>query len=218
MPLNTFLMRSYPKIKRDTSGRSKQINDEIRQIARKFDKEFFDGDRLHGYGGYHYDGRWKPVVRDFIAYYNLSNNSKILDIGAGKGFMMRDFMEALPSADIKGIDISEYAVNNCEDCVKNSLFVGNAKKLEFEDDQFDLVISINTIHNLELIDLKASLKEIKRVSRKNIFLVLDSWRTDEEKKRIYEWNLTAKTILSEKEWIKLFKEINFECDYDWFIP
>lgn len=218
MPLNTFLMRSYPKIKRDTNSRSKEINEKIRNIARKFDKSFFDGDRLYGYGGYKYDGRWKPVVKDFISFYKLNNNSSILDIGAGKGFMMRDFKEALPDADVRGIDISEYAVSNCEEIIKNSIFVGNAKKLEFNDNEFDLVISINTIHNLDIDDLKISLMEIKRVSKKNIFLVLDSWRTDEEKKRIYEWNLTAKTILSEIEWIKLFKEINFECDYDWFIP
>jgi ubiquinone/menaquinone biosynthesis C-methylase UbiE len=211
-------MRSYPKISRNLEERKSNINKDIRDIAKKFGKDFFDGERIYGYGGYKYDGRWKPVVKDFIKHYNLTSNSSVLDIGAGKGFMMKDFMDALPGANIQGIDISPYAVSNCIDEVKKNLFIGNAKELFFENKSFDLVISINTLHNLDLKDFKKSIKEIKRVSRKYSFIVLDAWNNEIEKQRIMDWNLTAKTILSVNDWELLFNELSFTGDYDWFIP
>lgn len=218
MPYNNFLMKSYPKISRNLDERKNNINNEIRNIARKFEKDFFDGERIYGYGGYKYDGRWKPVVKDFIEYYNLTSNSSILDIGAGKGFMMKDFMDALPGANIQGIDISNYAVSNCMKEVKNNLFIGNAVELFFKKKSFDLVISINTLHNLDLKDFKKSIEEIKRVSRKHSFIVLDAWNNEIERQRIMDWNLTAKTILSVNDWELLFNELSFTGDYDWFIP
>ena len=54
-------------------------------LAKQFGKEFFDGDRKCGYGGYKYDGRWKSVVKRMKDRYNLSDNAAILDIGCAKG-------------------------------------------------------------------------------------------------------------------------------------
>lgn len=218
MPHSNFLMRSYPKIKRNLDEREKSIDENVRNIARKFEKDFFDGERKYGYGGYKYDGRWIPVVKDFIEFYNLNKNSSVLDIGAGKGFMMKDFLDSLPGAKIKGIDVSNYAVKNCHPDVINDISVGNAKKLDFADKSFDLVISINTLHNLEIDEFKIALSEMIRVTKKNSFLVLDAYRNEDEKKRLMSWNLTAKTILHIDEWIKIFKELGYKGEYDWFVP
>ena len=218
MSHNTYLMRNYPKIKRNISDRKSNITNQDRQKARNFDKDFFDGDRRYGYGGYKYYGRWIPVVKDFIDYYNLDNNSSILDIGAGKGFMVKDFKDALPNANVLGIDISQYAVQNSMQEIKDFMSVGNAKKLEFDDKSFDLVISINTIHNLPLDECKFSLKEISRVSKKHSFIVVDSWNNKDEEFRMKSWNLTALTYMSADSWKKLFSEVGYEGDYDWFIP
>ena len=58
------------------------------KIARRFDKEFWDGERKYGYGGYKYiEGRWKKVAKELISDYNLTNKSKILDVGCGKGYL-----------------------------------------------------------------------------------------------------------------------------------
>ena len=211
-------MRNYPKIKRNIDDRRLNITDEDRKTARLFGKDFFDGERRYGYGGYKYDGRWIPVVKDFIDYYNLSNESSILDIGAGKGFMIKDFYDFLPEANIKGIDISEYAVKNCMPEVSDSMSVGNANNLEFPDNTFDLVISINTIHNLNLNECKKSLKEISRVSKKDSFIIVDSWNNSEEEKRMKAWNLTAITYMGADDWLKIFEEVNYQGDFDWFIP
>ena len=212
------LLKRYPVTKRDLKKRLITKSPEDRKLARKFGYDFFDGDRKNGYGGYYYNPRfWNKVVKDFIKFYKLDNKSKILDIGCGKGFMLHDFKQALPNSTVRGIDISSYAIKNSLLSVKEYLKVGNAKKLVFPDNYFDLSISITTLHNLNINDFKKSINEIKRVSKKS-FITVDSYKNELEKKRMDAWNLTAKTYMHRKDWIKLFKEINYNGDYYWFIP
>ena len=212
------LLKKYPKTKRDLKSRLIKKTSNDRAIARKFGYDFFDGDRKNGYGGYYYHPRfWNEVVKDFIKFYKLNKKSKILDIGCGKGFMLHDLKQAIPDITIRGIDISKYAINNSLLSVRKYLKKGNAKKLNFPDNYFDLTISITTLHNLNLNDFKKSIKEIQRVSKKS-FITVDSYRNEEEKKRMDAWNLTALTYMHRKDWIQLFKEINYTGDYFWFIP
>ena len=107
------LLKNYPKTKRDVSKRLSQKTDEHRIIARKFGKDFFDGDRSVGYGGFKYNPKyWTQVVKDIYEYYSLKSGDKILDIGCGKGFMLFDFLKLNSKLDVYGIDISEYAIEN----------------------------------------------------------------------------------------------------------
>ena len=213
------LLKNYPKTNRDLNQASIQRTDEVRLVARKFDKDFFDGDRKYGYGGYNYNPRfWTSVVKDFSDYYKLKDGSKILDIGCGKGFMIYDFLQHNNKYIVKGIDISDYAVKNSMPEVKDNVEVGNAKELQFEDNFFDLVISINTIHNLEKEECAMSLREIERVSKKDKFIIVDAFKDVEEKKRMFAWNLTAKTIMHVDEWKLFFKENGYTGDYFWFTP
>jgi len=213
------LLENYPKSKRDTSERATLKNDKIRNIARKFGKEFFDGDRAYGYGGFYYNSRfWENVVPTFRDYWNLDSNNSILDIGCAKGFMIYDFINQIPGIKMRGIDISKYAINNSKSEVSNLLAVGDAKTLNFDDNSFDYVISINTIHNLDYDDCLLSLREIERVSKISSFITVDAYNNEDEKKRMNEWNLTAKTIMSTTEWIKFFDKAGYTGDYYWFIP
>ncbi len=212
------LLKNYPKTKRDLKKRSFKTK-EHQEIARQFDKEFFDGSRDTGYGGFKYDKRfWDLVVQDFIKFYDLNENSSILDIGCGKGFMLYDFSRYLPHAKLKGLDISKYAIKNSLNEIKDSLIEGDCKSLPFKDDEFDLVISINTIHNHDLEDCAKSINEIERVSKKNSFIVVDAYNSEEERESLFSWNLTAKTILHTAEWKKLFERNNYSGDYYWFCP
>ena len=213
------LLAKYPKAKRNIFERGKSKTTHQQQLARKFGKDFFDGDRDNGYGGYYYNERfWVNVIPDFIKFYNLKDNDKILDIGCGKGFMLYDFKKANPNFKVEGIDISEYAIENSKPEIKNSLKVGDAKKLNYKDNSFDLVISITTVHNLDLKECKEALKEMERISKQHKFLTVDAYSDEKEKEQMYSWNLTAKTILHTEEWKKLFLESKYTGDFYWFKP
>jgi len=213
------LLANYPKTKRNIEERGSAKTEEDRVIARKFGKEFFDGDRKYGYGGYYYNPRfWQPVIPTFIDYFGLTASSSVLDIGCGKGFMLYDLTQLIPGITVKGIDISEYAITNAIDDMKPHVKVGNAKKLDFGDKTFDVIISINTVHNLDRKDCAQALKEIERVSRGKSYITVDAYRDDEEKELMMMWNLTAKTIMHVDEWKSFFKEVGYTGDYYWFIP
>jgi len=213
------LMVNYPVTKRDLTQRMAQKTDEERRIARLFGKEFFDGDRRYGYGGYNYHPRfWQPVIKTFQEYYHLTPESKILDVGSAKGFMLYDFMQLIPGITVAGIDISEYAIAHAKEETKPYVSVANAKELPFEDKSFDLVISITTIHNLDRKECAMALGELERVSRKDKFVTLDAYHDAEEKKRMDMWNLTGVTYMHVDEWKKFFMEAGYTGDYYWFTP
>ena len=213
------LMKNYPKSKRDIKSRGNSKTQIDRKIAREFGKEFFDGNRSQGYGGFNYDPRyWKEVIPDFQKHFNLSSKDSILDVGCAKGFMIFDFERLIPGISVRGVDISNYAIENAKSEVREKCSVANAMKLPFADNSFDIVISITTLHNLEIEDLKVSLNEIQRVSRRGSFITLDAYRNEEERIAMESWNLTARTMLHVDEWKKLFKEVGYEGDYYWFIP
>jgi len=211
------LLKFYPKSKRPIEDRSNLVTDIDRAVARKFDVEYYDGDRLTGYGGYGYSPRfWTDTVAHIVDVYSLSNDSKILDIGCAKGYMMYDLSLLIPEAEIKGVDISQYAKDHAIEPMKENIVVSNANNLPFPDDYFDLVIAINTLHNLPLIDCKQAFREINRVTRNNSFVMNDAWRDAKGKQSMLSWNLTALTYMSCDDWEDLFKEVDYKGDYYWF--
>jgi 2-polyprenyl-3-methyl-5-hydroxy-6-metoxy-1,4-benzoquinol methylase len=213
------LMEKYPRTKRNLDERADQKTDEDKKIAKQYGKEFFDGERRHGYGGFNYNARfWTEVVKDFIKHYKLTNKSKLLDVGCAKGFMMHDFKLALPGMTVKGIDISKYAIETAMEDMKPFVSVADAKDLSmFKDKEFDLVISVNTVHNLKRPECIQAIREIQRVG-KHGFIVVDAWRDAEEEKKMKMWNLTAETFMHVDDWKKLFNEAGYTGDYYWFIP
>ena len=212
------LLSEYPKSKRPIKERSEKVSELDRALARKFDIEYFDKSRLTGYGGYKYiPGFWENTVKKIYEYYNLKDGDKVLDAGCAKGFMLYEFRKFFPKLELYGIDVSKYAIDNAKQEVKQNCAVGNVNNIKFEDNFFDLVISINTIHNLPLIDCRMALREIDRVSKQKSFITVDAWRNEEEKKNMLSWNLTALTYMSTENWKKEFKNNNYCGDYYWFI-
>jgi len=211
------LMNLYPKAKRDLEHRA-TVSEENRRIAKMFGREFFDGTRDQGYGGYKYDGRWVPVVARMRDHYRLTPNASILDVGCGKGFMLHDFKLAMPSCTIAGLDISAYAIEHAMEDVKPFLLVGNCQQLPYADHSFDLVVSINTVHNLKRDECRQAIREIERVGRRHKFIVVDAYSNEQEKERMLKWNLTAETILHVGDWEALFAEAGYTGDYHWFTP
>jgi SAM-dependent methyltransferase len=213
------LMVNYPRSKRNVDARGAEKTPEDRALARQFGKAFFDGDRSHGYGGFSYHPRfWQPVIPAFVKHFGLDKQSSLLDIGCAKGFMLHDIKQAMPDMALAGIDISDYAIEHAMEDVKELVQVGNAIQLPFEDNSFDVCISITTLHNLEREPLAQALLEIERVSKKGSFVTVDAYRNDKEKQRMEAWNLTAKTMMHVDEWKQFFKQVGYTGDYYWFTP
>jgi SAM-dependent methyltransferase len=211
------LMDQYPRTKRSLADRQ-EVTAADRALACQFGKDYFDGDRRHGYGGYHYHPRfWQGTVRRFRDHFGLGDGASVLDVGCGKGYMLYDFKQLMPALCIAGIDVSAYALENAPLEVRPFLRLGNARALPFPDLSFDLVLAINTIHNLGREDCKRALGEIQRVSRRNAFVVVDAWRTPEQERLLKRWVLTAKTTMHVDGWVALFREAGYTGDCYWFL-
>lgn len=212
------LMKFYPRSTRPIEGRAQTVTAADRALSRRFGTDYFDGDRKHGYGGYAYHPRfWTDTVRYMRDYYRLSDDASVLDVGCAKGFMLYDFKLLMPKVTITGLDISEYAYDQALPEVKPFIRLGTCERLPFEDRSFDLVVSINTVHNLPLDGCKQAIKEMQRVSRKHAFLMVDAWRTDGERERLSKWVVTCLTAMHVDEWKRLFEEVGYTGDYYWFI-
>ncbi len=205
----------HKKTKRDYIGRMIKNKIFCMKKARKFERNYWDGPREYGYGGYKYvPGLITPIARKIIKKYKLNNNSKILDVGCGKGFLLYEIKKILPRISICGFDISRYGIKNAKKEIKKYLFVRDVrKKILFKDNFFDLVISFNCLHNLEIFDLKKSLFEIERVGKKK-FIVVESYRNIKELFNLQCWALTANAFFNKKEWISLFNDFNYKGDYE----
>lgn len=183
------------------------------ELAKKWGYEYWDGDRRINYGGYVYiPGRWRPVAQLIVNHYKLRSGSKILDIGCGKGFLMFELTQILPKLEIRGLDISSYAIEHAHPEMKNLIDLGNAAKLPYPDKSFDLVFSINTLHNLHNRDLCCALREMVRVA-KDKYLCVESYRNEVEKTNLLYWQVTCEQFNSQDDWQWWFETAGYDGDY-----
>jgi len=209
------LLRSLPRTKRNIDKRAEDKSPDVIAISKKFDNDYWDGDRKYGYGGYRYDGRWRSVARDFIAHFSLRAGMRVLDVGCGKGFLVKDLMLECPGLEAFGLDISRYALMHCENEVIGRLHLGSAESLPFPDLSFDCVLSINTIHNLPRPRAVLAMREIQRLSGGRAFVQVDSYRTPEQREIAVSWILTAEFHDYPEGWLKLYAEAGYTGDYYW---
>jgi ubiquinone/menaquinone biosynthesis C-methylase UbiE len=184
-------------------------------IAKKYEKDYWDGDRKYGYGGYKYiPGRLTSIAKKIIKKFRLNNSSKILDVGCGKGFLLYEIKKILPGATVVGLDISKHGIKNCHPSLKNNLKIFDAKKkLPFKNGQFDLALSFGLYHNFSIFELEKSLKEFSRVSKKN-YLMVESYKNDTELFNLQCWALTCESFLKPDEWVWLFKKFRYKGYYE----
>jgi len=184
------------------------------ELAKKWGKDYWDGDRRTGYGGYRFlPGYWTPLAEQLILEYNLTPNSSVLDIGCGKGFLLAELAKLVPGIRIHGLDVSAYAIENAHPPVKNFVELGSCVSLPYEANQFDLAISLNVFHNLISPDLLAALKEIVRVSNMS-YLVVESYDTEIQKENLLYWQLTCEAFLRPEEWEWWFELAGYDRDYE----
>lgn len=213
------LLSKLPQTRRNVKARATAKTARVISEARKFGQMYFDGPRDYGYGGYKYDYRWIAVAEDIISHFHLKPGMRVLDIGAGKGFLVNDLMQACPGLEAFGLDISGYGVRNCHPNVVGRLQIGDARALPFPDDSFDCIISINTLHNLARDDVVTAISEIERVARaqRRAYIVVDAYRTEEQRAIFEDWVLTALHYDTPERWVDLFKEAGYTGDWYWTI-
>lgn len=211
-----FLSAVHKSTRRDYLAR---VNDpefpkaKAAALAKQWGYDYWDGDRRINYGGYRYDGRWAKVAKALADHYGLKAGDKVLDVGCGKGFLLYDFTQVVPGIDVSGIDISEYAIANAKEEVRERLRVGSARELPFPDHSFDLVISINTLHNLHCYDLYPALREIERVGKRNKYICVESYRSEEEKANLLYWQVTCEAFCTPAEWEWWFGHCGYTGDH-----
>lgn len=221
-------------------GGIRNADSEIREISRKVDFDYYDGDRKYGFGGYYYDGRWKKVAEVIRKRYNLTKSSKVFIQRDEKGFLSFDLKRLVPGITVYGAHVSDYPLNHAMEgygrwAVLNGIekedpkiveekarseimpFLIKADNLDlpFKDGFFDCVISINSICNYEEPECRKALREIIRVVKntKNCYVNVDSWTNEHEYKKLMEFVLLCKTFLDVYGWKRLFEEEGYEGDW-----
>lgn len=192
---------------------------ECAEVARRFGFDYWDGERRFGYGGYRYDGRWRPVARDLAAHYGLKPGDRVLDVGCGKAHLLYELTREVPGIQVAGVDVSAYALAHPgwpdpgDLRLRPGLVRASATALPFPDASFDLVLSVATLHNLYLFDLERAVAEIGRVGRGRAWVVVESYRTEREKANLLAWQLTCECFFTPAEWEWVFRRFGYTGDH-----
>ena len=209
-----FLSPLHTATKRDYLGRVTEFpKAEAARKAKEFGYDYWDGDRKFGYGGYRYDGRWRPVAEAMAKHYGLQPGDRVLDVGCGKGFLLYELTQAVPGLDVHGIDVSRYAIEHAKEEIRPALQVGDAAELPFPDRSFDFVFSLMTLHNLPCHRLDKALRELERVGSDHKYMVVESYRNEEEKVNLLYWQLTCEMFCSPQEWEWWFCRCGYRGDH-----
>ncbi|MBF0343534.1 MAG: class I SAM-dependent methyltransferase [Nitrospirae bacterium] len=193
---------------KDIANKYSQYGEKEKYLMSNFGREYFDTDL--GYNGYYYDGRHEIGVKDMIAYYKLLPGQKVLDVGCAKGFFVYEFYKK--GFNVSGCDISSYAISNCKEELKPYLRQMGAEILDYDDNEFELIMSFSVLHNLEGQNLEKALRHIKRCSTNYVYIEVASYTNKFEYKILKQRGITVKTFYSPDEWLSLFGKVDLDCD------
>ncbi|MBO67068.1 MAG: SAM-dependent methyltransferase [Acidiferrobacteraceae bacterium] len=213
--LFTFFTPLHTSTKRDTLGRMNDDKVACMIQARKYGADYWDGERRFGYGGYKYiPGWWQPMAKSLIEQYSLTDRSRVLDVGCGKAYLLYEMKLLLPGLTISGFDISNYGISHAKEEIRDSLFQHRAQDVyPFDDNAFDLVISLGCLHNLRLPELEIAIPEISRVGKAQ-YIMVESYRNESELFNLQCWALTAESFLEVDEWLWLYDQLHYHGDFE----
>ena len=183
--------------------------------AKQYEYDYWDGDRRYGYGGYKYmPGHWKPVAESLIENYKLDNDSSVLDVGCGKAYLLHEMKLILPGLRVVGFDISNHGLSDSRPEIRDDLFIARAQDpYKFNDNEFDLVITLGCLHNLRIFELQIALSEIERVGKQG-YIMLESYRNEQEQFNLQCWALTCESFFDHEEWPWIYNHFGFTGDYE----
>jgi SAM-dependent methyltransferase len=141
------------------------------QNNSKFNEAYFEW----GEGSSYYNYSWKPelitpVVNAILESCKIQKRSKILDFGCAKGFYVKVLSKL--GHDSLGVDISEYAILNAPEDIKERLFLLKDFNLELiKPNYFDLIIAKDVLEHLPEFALLYVIQNLKRISKKILITV-----------------------------------------------
>jgi SAM-dependent methyltransferase len=200
-------------------ARTKYYDGPPRPMDPTFGELYWDGTRETGYGGYNYDGRWRPIAEDVVRRYRLKPGDRVLDIGCGKGFFLADLLAIEPRLHVEGIDVSTYALERAHPAARHCVHYGSCDDLSaYADHSFDFVCAMNALHFVPPDRSTHGLKEIMRVGKAGkYFIHVDAFNNEIERERLLAWAPIIKTVNSVQDWHDLFRELRYDGDYFWTI-
>lgn len=193
-----------------------QASEAMRDLDGTFGRDYFDGDRHSGYGGYYDDGRWAEVARRLRDHYNLTGGSRVLELGCAKGFLLKELALSIPGITVRGFEVSQYAKDHAPDLVKDQIDIGYPTRLPYVDDAFDLVLVINALHFMPEQDVRLTISEMVRIvrHRAHAFIQVDAYTNDLQYRSMRAWAPIVKCLLTPKHWESLF--VNNKISVDTF--
>ena len=210
-----FLQNQHSTVKRNYLQRVMEHDKAAcASVAKRFGRDYWDGERKYGYGGYHYDGRWRNLAERLTAHYALKSGERILDVGCGKAFLLYELCQVTPGLEVVGLDISGYGIQNAKSEMRHLLVEGSAEALPFADNAFDCVLSLGTLHNLPLPRAMAAFSELERVGRNGRkYVMVESWRSEAEKANLLYWQLTCESFHDPDSWAWMAQAAGYRGDY-----
>lgn len=160
------------------------------------------------------ENAWRPkeAYPIFLNYLDIKSGKKLLDIGCGTGFLLKEAEKR--GLETYGIDISDEAVKIAKRVSPNTkIIVGKGEDIKFSDNFFDYVTCIGALEHF--IDMEKGIKEIVRVGKKNALycIVVPNinffmWKNKDLKGT--EQQEINENLLSLKQWKNIFINEDFE--------
>lgn len=183
-----------------------------------YDKDYFESGNKSGYKNYNKGfNYYRNRVRDYQRAFHLLTNfrpKRVLDIGCAFGYVVISLRSL--GVEAYGVDISEYAINNSPLKVRPYLKIADMVNLPFDDTYFDLVVSYDVLEHIHASNLPPVLKEIKRVSSKNLYFEIFS---DNNINKIFKINDSSHvSVYKSFFWKNLFKKAGFKPNKRFIFP
>ena len=145
----------------------------------------------------YWDRRWSQSVEDADKFEDLTiypiryaenvvkqKKGKILEIGCGLGRLVKHYSNL--GREVVGIERSKVAVDKIQAKSPNlAVYTGDALKLEFDDNSFEIILAFGVYHNFES-GLEMGIREVARILKpeghfvismrpQNFEMILNEW-------------------------------------------